>query len=551
MVRRLYVAAILSMLIPSAETIGQQNPSGPATSADPTAACEALMEMPNVNITYAKLKPAARGVPQHCYIIGMISGRIRFNMQLPLRANWNRRLLNIGDGGKDGVLNQANNRLTQGYAVANSNSGHDSGVEPNSSFAENLDEAIDFGYRAVHLTANASKSVVKAYYGAAAEITYFEGCSTGGRQGLMEAQRYPEDFDAIVVGAPVFNYQALNMSHVWMQQKLFKDKFAGDLAFDKDGDGVPESLTKWQIVKDAVLAKCDEKDGIKDSVVDNPLACDFKPDVDLAKFMCPEDVNSDGCLTKRQLQTVKDIYRGPYDSKGVQIIKGLSVGGEFAWPINVLPHKGNNMFPTHLGYEVDHINYLFYEKSPGSPMPRANDLSQVPNKKVHPPEFAWWEFNIDDVTAGRGKFMASITDAKDPDLSRFLNRKNGKLLIYHGWGDGDSHPELTYDYYKDVIAQTFGGDVNAAREKVRLIMVPGMGHCGGGPGCNTWDRLQPLVDWVEHSKAPDFIVAEHLTNGKVDNQRPLCAYPQHAVYTGPAGEQNNPANWVAKNFACR
>jgi hypothetical protein len=381
MTRRLAIGAVLAMVIPSLEYVGQHLPAD-------AAACEALIEAPNVTINYARLKPAVRGVPEYCHVQGSISGRIRFVMQLPLRTNWNRRLLNIGDGGKDGVLNLSNERLTQGYAVANSNSGHDSGAEPNSSFADNLDEAIDFGYRAVHSTANASKAVVKAYYGSDPQLTYFEGCSTGGRQGLMEAQRYPNDFDAIVVGAPVFNYQALNVSHVWMLQKLFKDKFAGNLAFDKDGDGVPESLTKWQILKDAVLAKCDEKDGIKDGVVDNPLVCDFKPEVDLAKFMCPGDANGDGCFTKRQLQTIKDIYRGPYDSKGVQILKGLSLGSEFAWPLNILPHKTNNLFPTHLGYEVDHVNYLFYDKSPGSPMPVPNDLNQVPNKRSHPPEFA-------------------------------------------------------------------------------------------------------------------------------------------------------------------
>src|SRR5262249_3183604 len=196
-----------------------------------------------------------------------------------------------------------------------------------------------------------------------------EGCSTGGRQGRMEAQRNPNGFDAIVVGEPVFNYQALNVSHVWMLQKLFKDKFACNLAYKKDGDEIPDRLTKWQILKDGVLAKGDEKDGIKDGVVDNPLVCDFKPEVDLAKFMCPGDANGDGCFTKRQLQTIKDIYRGPYDSKGVQILKGLSLGSEFAWPLNILPHKANNLFPTHLGYEVDHVNYLFYDKSPGSPMP--------------------------------------------------------------------------------------------------------------------------------------------------------------------------------------
>jgi feruloyl esterase len=529
-----------------------QRGRGAAPTLSDADACQALLLVPDLTITYAAIRPAAGNTPEYCYVRGIVGGSIRFHMQLPLRANWNRRLLNIGDGGKDGVLNFNNARLAQGYAVANSNSGHDAAAEPNSSFAaDNLRAVVDFGYRAVHLTALASKAVVLAYYGQAQQYAYFEGCSTGGRQGFMEAQRYPEDFDAIVVGAPVFNYQALNMSHVWMLQKLFKDNFAGNLAFDKDGDGVPESLTKWQIVRDAVLAKCDAKDGIKDNIIDDPTACDFTPDTDLAKFLCPGERNADDCLTKRQLQTVKDIYRGPYDSKGVQIIKGLSFGSEFAWTRNVIPYQGNNLFPTHLGYEVDHVNYLFYEKSPGAPMPVPNDLRQVPNKKTTPPEFAWWELNIDDVTAGKGKFMSAITDAADPDLTRFLKRKSGKLLIYHGWGDGDSHPQLTYDYYKAVVQATFDGDVNAAREKVRLIMVPGMGHCGGGPGCDTWDRLAPLVEWVEKGKAPDYVVGEHRTGGRTDNQRKLCAYPQRSVYTGPAGGQNDPVNWVDQNFACR
>jgi len=138
MIRRLAIAAMLALVIPSSEYVGQQ-------IAAEASACEALMEAPNVTITYAKLKPAGRGVPGYCYVQGSISGRIRFVMQLPLRKNWNRRLLNIGDGGKDGVLNLSNDRLTQGYAVANSNSGHDSGVEPNASFADNLEEAIDVG----------------------------------------------------------------------------------------------------------------------------------------------------------------------------------------------------------------------------------------------------------------------------------------------------------------------------------------------------------------------------------------------------------------------
>jgi feruloyl esterase len=503
-------------------------------------------------VTHTTLKAASGTTPQHCYLQGLIAGRIRFHMQLPLPDSWNGRLLNIGDGGKDGALDFANHRLAQGYAVANSNTGHDSGSTPRASFAsDDMQAMIDFGYRAIHLTANASKAVVRAYYGRTAAYTYFEGCSTGGRQGLMEAQRYPDDFVGIVAGAPVFDYQALNISHVWIAQKVFADNFRGSLAFDKDGDGVPESTTKWQILKDAVVAKCDAIDGIRDGLIDDPTACNFNPETDLVSRFCPGNTDGDDCFTRRQIETIKDIYRGPYDSKGTRIMKGMDFGSEWEWDRTMFPHKGNNLFPAKLLYGVDHINYLFYEKSPGVPMPNPLDITQVPDKRATPPEFAWWEFNIDDVTAGKGKFMSAITDATDPNLSRFLNREGGKLLLYHGWADAESQGEPTLDYYKAVVQATFGGNIEAAREKVRLFMVPGMGHCGGGPGCSEWDRLAPLVDWVENGKAPDHLVAEHRTNGRVDNQRRVCAYPQRAVYAGPAGGQNDPANWVERNFVCR
>ena len=473
-------------------------------------------------------------------------------MQLPLPENWNGRLLNIGDGAKDGQLDFADNRLAQGYAVANSNSGHDSASQPRATFADqDLNAAIDFGHRAVHLTANASKSVVRFYYGRPPVYTYFEGCSTGGRQGLMEAQRYPDDFDGIVAGAPVFDYQRLNITHVWMAQRVFADNFAGNLAFDKDGDGVPESLTKWEILRDAVVAKCDALDGIRDGVIDDPPSCPFNPVVDLAQRMCPAGENRDDCFTPRQMQTIQDLYRGSYDSHGTSIYKGMDLGSEWKWNVTMFPHRGNGMLPFKLIYGMDHVNFLFYEKSPGVPMPNPTDLSQKPDKNANPPEFAWWEFNVDDVTAGKGRFMMAITDATNPDLSRFLKRKNGKLLLYHGWADPESESQPTLDYYKQVVQTTFAGDVNAARERVRLFMVPGMGHCSEGPGCSEWDRLVPLANWVEKGIAPDHLVAKHSANGRVDNQRRVCAYPQRAVYAGPAGGQNDPANWVETNFVCR
>jgi feruloyl esterase len=501
---------------------------------------------------------AEDGIPDYCYVRGLITPGIHYHVQLPLPENWNGRLLNLGDGAKDGDLDFADHRVVQGYAVANSNMGHDAGAEPGASFGfNNRQSEINFGYRAVHLTANASKTLVKAYYGQAPAFSYFEGCSSGGREALMEAQRFPYDFDGIVAGAPAIFYQRANANHVWMLQRIFRDNLAGNLVYDQDGDGTPESLTKVRILSEAVLKKCDGLDGIQDGVIDDPTACHFQPEEELAERMCPSGRDGDGCFTSAQIQTIKDIYGGARDSQGVLVFKGKVPGTEMGWASGLLPHAGNSMSPERLGTSerpgtaADHMNYLFYENDPGVTLPDFTDLSQTPERMRLFPEFAWWEFDIDDVTSGKGDVMISITEATDPDLDRFLNRNNGKLILYHGWADVWANPEPTVDYYQAVVQETFQGDLEAARRKARLFMVPGMNHCRGGPGPNTWDKLDPLVDWVENGKVPDSLVARHLTDNRVDNERPVCAYPQKAVYSGPAGGENVPGNWVASNFVCR
>jgi feruloyl esterase len=549
---RLGIAAALAC---SATLSGCEAPSAaPAADAvadDGRGACEALLNLPNLTITMAKLVAADGETPRHCYVRGTIPPGIVYHVQLPLPESWNGRFLKYGDGTKDGDLDYADHRLAQGYAVANSNMGHDAGAEPGSWFAfDNRQAEIDFGYRAVHLTANAGKSVVAAYYDRPAARSYFEGCSTGGREALIEAQRFPNDFDGITAGAPVYKYQELNAAHTWLLQRVFLDNGAGNLAFDADGDGTPESLRKLETLADAVLARCDANDGIEDGVVDEPLACDFVPKRDLATMMCANDVDADACFTTAQLKTIEDFYRGPYDSRGVSIIKGRAFGAERGWT-EYLPHAGNQMFPTHLFNARDHAAFLFYENDPGVPVPRANDLSYVPDKTATPPEWAWWEFDIDDVTAGKADLMKSLMNATDPDLTRFLVRRGGKLILWHGWNDAGAPPEPTKDYYDEVVAKTFGADVAKAREHARLFMFPGMGHCSGGPGPNTWDPLRYLVEWVENGTAPESVVAQHLSDGRVDNERRVCAYPQVGRYTGPAGGANDRATWIATNFSCR
>lgn len=522
-----------------------------ADEADERARCGALTEVANLTIVAARIVEAKGAAPRYCYARGAIPPGISYHVQLPLPANWNGRFLAAGDGGKDGDLDYSDDRLAEGYAVANSNMGHDDGAEPGASFAfDNRQAEIDFGYRAVHTSTTAAKTLVRAYYGKPASYAYFDGCSTGGREGLMEAQRYPQDFDGIAAGAPVLHYQELNAGHTWLLQRTFRNDFAGNLAYSTKHDRNFDSLKKLQLLAQIVMAQCDALDGVKDGVIDDPLRCDFDPDAALAKTMCRAGQDGEACFTPAQLQTVKDFYQGPYDSRGRSIITGRAPGAELDWE-QYIPHAGNKNFPGMLrGAANGHTEYLFYEKDPGVPVAVLNDLSRKPDRTRIPPEHAWWEFDIDDVTAGKADFMRAITNADDPNMARFLVERNAKLILWHGWADGGAPPEPTIDYYNDVVKTTFAGNLAKARERARLFMFPGMGHCGGGAGPDQWDPLSPLVAWVENGTPPESVVARHETNGAVDNERRVCAYPERAVYTGPAGGENERANWAARNFSC-
>lgn len=541
------VPSLSAVLVLLSGTVNAQSPANPQAEA-----CTALLDTRNLTLTSARIRSTADGTP-HCYVRGIIYPAIHYHVQLPLPGNWNGRFLQWGDGGKDGDLDFADHRVAEGYAVANSNTGHDTGTEPGSSFGfNNRQSEIDFGHRAVHLTVMAGKTLVDAYYNRGPEYSYFEGCSTGGRQGLMEAQRYPNDFDGIVAGAPVNFYQAMNAAGVWHLQQMFQNNMSGNLAVDTNGDGNRDSVRLVSVLNEAVLNKCDANDGIRDGVIDNPLSCDFDPQVDLADRRCPAGASGDSCFTDQQLQTISDYYTGPYDSAGTVIYPGKMFGSEPDWVGLFVPGVHNNNTPGMLrGPAGDHVNYLFFEQDPGVAIPVLNDIDYQPRKSGMNPEYHWMEFSVDEFTAGNARLMSSIMDATDPDLSSFLREKEGKLIVYHGLTDALSVAEATVNYFTDMVDTTFEGSFAAAGESARLFLAPGMGHCGGGAGPNSWDKLPALVDWVENGIAPDSVIATHSSNGQVDNERPLCPYPQRARYTGPAGAENNPSNWVADNFTCQ
>jgi feruloyl esterase len=507
-------------------------------------------------------------VPEYCRVEGFVTtgdaktgfGQVRFAVNLP--SAWNGRFVMIGDGGFDGAVSSSTSRLDKGYATANSDMGNNNSVFPGASFGfNNRPREIDYGWRATHVTTVVGKGMVKAYYSDDPEYSYWEGCSTGGRQAAVEAQRFPNDFDGIVAGDLFMNAIEIAMEQIWSSAVFFKDVNA-------DGVGFDNNITQEDInaLRDAVLAKCDVlgNDRIKDNVVGNPLAC--------RRVFNETDIDAFGAargLRAGQIQAIKDVYRGPHNSQGHSWYKGKPLGSEFSWGTYVVPTPANKNFPAQGGFSFELVNYLWFEHDPGVPTARRNDPSLLPK----PGEYRWLDFDFDrnrpngrtihpgntgpwDPNDG-GAFMREILNGSETDLRPFLRERKGKYLLYHGFADGLIGPEPTIDYYEGIVRDTFKDHEHTADDHVRLFMVPGMGHCSGGVrgAAVGWDKLAPLVAWVERGEAPHSIVVtqDNGTRTPEGNERILCPWPKQPTYVGPSGSgaENSPANWVASNFECR
>jgi feruloyl esterase len=518
-------------------------------------------------ITAATWKPAAGTVPDYCRVEGVITtgdqhegfNRVRFAVNLP--SPWNGRFVMLGDGGFDGSVSTSTARLPEGYATANSDMGHDGRAFAGAMFAfNNRPREIDYGWRATHVTAVAAKAIIKKYYESAPAYSYWEGCSTGGRQAAVEAQRFPDDFDGIVAGDLFMNAIEIAMEQVWSSAIFFYDVNGDNVGFDNN-------ITQADIdaLRDAVLAKCDVlgNDKIRDNVIGNPLEC--------AKIFATADIDALGAqrgLSPGQIQAIKDVYAGPHDSTGTNHwYKGKPLGSEYSWGALVVPTPANNFFPGQGGFSMQFVNFLWFEHDPGVPTARPNDPSLLPG----PGEYRWLDFNFDTNTPmgptvnpgtgpwtpnDGGAFVRAILNGSETNLTPFLVKNRGKYLLYHGWADGLIGPEPTVDYYEGIVRDTFGGDRSAAQNQVRLFMVPGMGHCAGGVqgAAVGWDKLAPLVEWVEHGKAPDSIVVtqDAGTRTPEGNERIICSWPLQPEYVGPlGGAENDPINWTASNFICQ
>ena len=473
----------------------------------------------DVTITAAGMvvRPAGnvRGAePTHCRVDGHVSvpgNQVNFRVGLP--EDWNGKFYFSGVGGLGGRMGSLNKGLLRGYASASTDTGH-SADDPN--WGSNRAKEIDYGHRGTHVTAVAGKALTAAFYARPVQHAYFEGCSNGGRQAFMEVQRYPDDFDGIIGGHPATGTPMQAGRAVVYQHMLAS---------------VDNLLTaeKIELLSRATLAACDGTDGLKDGIITNPPACSF----DVATLTCStfaQGASADkptgdaaDCLTPGQVTTVKKIYGGVKLKDGRTFAYGFPVGHEGgtsgwrAWITGATPpakqEDGRLAYAAERppsGYGLMEPNFRFLALDEDDPA------------------YSWKVFDVDRDQA-RLKTMTDILSPLDPDLRPFM-RNGGKLIAYHGWSDPGVSAAGTVAYF-DRMTAIVGGR-RRADDFARLFMVPGMHHCGGGPGPNSFDMLPALEAWVEKGIAPQHVMASRMTDGKVERTRPLCPHPQVAKYNG-------------------
>ncbi|HEY3704325.1 MAG TPA: tannase/feruloyl esterase family alpha/beta hydrolase [Terracidiphilus sp.] len=460
-------------------------------------------------------------LPAFCRVQGIMrpgsDSKIRFEVWLPAK-NWNGRELGVGNGGFAGVIGyqQMGGYLLRGFTVSGTDTGHQAnGTDATWAF-QHPEKVKDFGWRSIHLTAQRSKEILRAYYGKPQQKSYFDACSDGGREALMEAQRFPDDYDGILAGAPAYAWSTLLASGVSAMQAL--------------GDPTAYiSSFKLPAIQKASLDACDSLDGAKDGIIGDPSQCRFDPQV----LLCKGEESLD-CLTQPQIKTLQTLYNGARSKTGQPHGFGFSMGDELGWAHWIVGED-----PEASAFSQFVRNDFRYIVTGD---PKWNGLTADPDAMM---------------TLSHDK-SAEDLDSTDPDLSKFSAR-GGKLILYHGWNDPAIAPGYTIDYYKQV-RQKMGADKTGSF--VRLYMVPGMEHCIGGPGATAFGQFgvptekgsrfglfDSLENWVEKGAPDDNVIATRFApQGNAAHQpsltRPLCAYPTVPKYKG-SGDIND-----AASFAC-
>jgi feruloyl esterase len=523
MARRL-VAALVIALIPVIAHVAT-----PTAAAGTSCLNLAALTIPNVTIKSATAIPAgpftAGGtqpggdgtaqragmtLPAFCRVEATArpssDSEIKFEVWIPPAEAWNGKFQGVGNGGYQGSISYAAmaTALRRGYATASTDTGH---TGDDMKFGQGHPEKlIDYGYRAVHVMTESSKLIIRNAAGRFAEKSYFVGCSAGGQQALSEAQRYPEDYDGIVAGDPAANRirQTFGFLSSWVATHA--------------ADGKPIlTQPKLALLTKSVVEACDALDGLKDGLIDDPRRCHFDP----AKLLCKASAagaDDPACLTQPQVDAAKKMYEGTKNPRTGELIYT-------GWP------RGSEGFGEAAGQ-----SWRQYVVDPPEPM----RVGFFKYWLFHDPN---WDFRtIDwDRDLAYAEQKLSFMAAVDKDLTAF-KKHGGKLLMYTGWSDPVVPPQDTVAYY-EAVTKTMGG-LAATRDFYRFFIAPGMGHCAGGPGPNTFDAIGALEHWVEKGSAPDKMIATHSSAGKVDRSRPLCLYPQVARW------KNTGSSDDAANFAC-
>ncbi len=492
-----------------------------ATVSRATAAtCESLaaLALPDTTITMAQTVAAGsfampgggfmpspispKTLPAFCRVAATLrpspDSDIKIEVWLPV-DRWNGKFQGVGNGGWTGSITYPAlmEALQKGYASASTDTGH-TGNPLDGSFAlGHPEKVVDFGYRAVHEMTLQAKAIVAAFYGKSAQYSYWNGCSSGGKQGLKEAQRYPNDYDGIIAGAPANYWTHLTAATVWAGAATHKD----------EASFIPPA--KYRVIHDAVVKACDAVDDLKDGLIDDPRRCHFDPKT----VECP-GADAPACLTAPQVEAVKKIY-GPATNPRTKeaIFPGLEPGSELGWGF-----MAGGKEPSEIG------------------------MAEFRNIVYHDANWDWRTFDFDKGVALAEKVDNNTITANDPNLKPFFSH-GGKLLMYHGWTDPLIAPENSINYYTSVLDKM--GGASKAGDSIRLFMVPGMDHCGGGEGPNVFDSVGVMEQWVEKGNPPMQMVASHVASGQVDRTRPLCTYPQVARYKGSGSIDE------AVNFVCR
>ena len=475
---------------------------------DVKANCESLRAWTNdtAQVLVAKSFTGDGDLPVYCDVFGHIQTNIKFRMFIP--EKWNGRFFMTGNGGLagDDLLNPSYPQhlrkmkaaLRRGFATVMTDSGHSDKEQPGGSFAyNNFSGEMDFAFRAIHVVSETAKTLIRYAYKRSPDYSYFEGCSGGGRQALMSVQRYPDDFDGVVAGAPAFNHTALSVARMIFNPVL-----------NEAGITIAQVKTLGEIVK----ASCDAGDGATDGLIENPLACDIDFNKQLPR--CERVDDKGKCFTARQVAAIEMMHSDVH-VQGKRLQPGFPPGsdltlanGWLAW----LPTPDNTQFDFGRFYSEELLRYIAFDKDD--------------------PDRSLAQFDAERDVQKFGLAMRMI-DATSTDTQSF-RQAGSKLLMYMGWQDLAFSPTATVEYYETLVKQ--GSDTS--EDYVRLFMAPGMYHCFGGSGPSNFDYMTPLVTWVEKGVAPEKIIAHQYQGDREVRTHPLCPWPKVARYqgTGPLEE---------------